>query len=100
MDGPRLAKDIMVTKLVTLSPHTHVFDGIRLLLKHEITGAPVVEDDQQYLGVFSEKCCMGVIDTHRSAGRRSWQRGSVMQTAGSRFHGHGPDHRRPADGCI
>ena len=61
MDGPRLAKDIMVTKLVTLSPHAHVFDGIRLLLKHEITGAPVVEDDQQYLGVFSEKCCMGVL---------------------------------------
>ncbi len=61
MDGPRLAKEIMVSKLVTLSSHADVFEGIRMLLKHRITGAPVVGEDQRYLGVFSEKCCMGVL---------------------------------------
>ena len=61
MKGPKLAKDIMVTKLVTLSPHMEVFGAISLLLKHEISGAPVVDDDENYLGVLSERCCMSVL---------------------------------------
>lgn len=61
MQGPRMAKDIMVTRLVTLPTQTHVFDGIRMLLKNRITGAPVVAEDERYLGVFSEKCCMGLL---------------------------------------
>ncbi len=39
MDHPRLARDIMVTKLVTLTPGTNVFDGIARLLKYNLTGA-------------------------------------------------------------
>jgi CBS domain-containing protein len=61
MKSQHLSKDIMATKLVELAPDTHVFDGIRLLLKHRITGAPVVGSDHKYLGVFSEKCSMGVL---------------------------------------
>ena len=58
----------MVTKLVTLTPDKHVYDGISRLLKHKITGAPVVDRDQNYHGVFSEKCCMKVLGvTARSA---------------------------------
>ncbi len=59
---PKPAKEIMVKKLVTLSPDKHVYDGIADLLKHDITGAPVVDRDQNFLGVFSEKCCMNVLD--------------------------------------
>lgn len=51
----------MVTKLVTVTPQTDVFDGIRLLLQHHITGAPVVDEEHNYLGVLSEKCCMSVL---------------------------------------
>jgi CBS domain-containing protein len=61
MAHPRNAEQIMVTKLVTLSPQMHVFDGIAALLGHNITGAPVVDNDRNYLGVFSEKCCMSVL---------------------------------------
>jgi CBS domain-containing protein len=56
--NPPLAKDIMVTKLVTLLPDTEVAEGIRVLVKNSISGAPVVERDGSYVGVFSEKCCM------------------------------------------
>ena len=61
MESPRVAADIMVTKLVTLAPETHVTHGISHLLKHNISGAPVVDADHNYLGVFSEKCCMSVL---------------------------------------
>lgn len=55
------AHDIMVTRLVKLSPHVDVLDAVRILLKNRISGAPVVDGDGKYLGVFSEKCAMHVI---------------------------------------
>lgn len=56
-----VAEDIMVTRLVTLSPHVDVLDAVRILLKNKISGAPVVDAEGKYLGVFSEKCAMHVI---------------------------------------
>ena len=58
----KTAYEIMVTKLVTLSPNEHIYDGVAGLLKNNITGAPVIDRRKKYLGVFSEKCCMNVLD--------------------------------------
>lgn len=58
---PKNAQEIMVTRLVTLSPAMHVSDGIERLFKHKITGMPVVDNDQNFLGVFSEKCLMKIL---------------------------------------
>ena len=63
LDPATLANEIMVTKLATLSPQMEVFDGISLLRKRSISGAPVVDGDRNFLGVFSEKCCVSVL-TH------------------------------------
>jgi len=61
MNTPLLAKDIMVTRLVTLTPHMDVFQAIGLLLKHRISGASVIDEERRFLGTFSEKCCMRVL---------------------------------------
>ena len=61
MNAPVVAKDIMVTKLVTLAPDMDVYEAISLLLSNRISGAPVVDSNRNYLGVFSEKCCMSVL---------------------------------------
>lgn len=61
MDGPILAKDFMVTRLVTLDPHLDVFAAMALLLKNKISGAPVIGADGEFLGVFEEKACMSVL---------------------------------------
>jgi CBS domain-containing protein len=61
MHQPRLARDVMVTDLVTLHPEGHVCDGMSQLLRAKISGAPVVDNDHNYLGVFSEKCCMSAL---------------------------------------
>ena len=55
------ARDIMVTKLVTLTPEVDALDALRKLLSHRISGAPVVDDEGNFLGVFSEKCSMSFI---------------------------------------
>ncbi len=58
MNEVKVAQDFMRRKLVTLSPHTRVLDGVARLLRDNISGAPVVDDQNQYVGVFSEKACM------------------------------------------
>ncbi len=55
------ARDFMVTRLVTLRPEMDVIDAVQRLLKNRISGAPVVDADGMYLGVFSEKCSMHVL---------------------------------------
>jgi CBS domain-containing protein len=47
--------------LVTLSPQTDVFQAIGFLLKNHISGAPVIDSDGSFLGVFSEKNSMSVL---------------------------------------
>lgn len=55
------ARDIMVKRLVTLRPELDVMVAVQRLLKNRISGAPVVDIDGTYLGVFSEKCSMHVL---------------------------------------
>ena len=55
------AGQIMKTKLVTFGPETNVFDAVKLLVKNKISGAPVVDQDNRLLGVFSEKSVMKVL---------------------------------------
>ncbi|QDU59316.1 inosine 5'-monophosphate dehydrogenase [Planctomycetes bacterium Pan216] len=61
MSKPFLAKDIMVTSLVTLSPKMDVYEAIDVLLRHKISGAPVVDEKNHLLGAFSERGCMAVM---------------------------------------
>ena len=61
MQGPAVAKDIMVTNLVTLGPGMDVFDAIDLLLKNRVSGAPVIDDQGEFLGVFSEHSCLELL---------------------------------------
>jgi CBS domain-containing protein len=58
---PMTAREFMVTDLVTFAPTDDVVRAVQTLLDHRISGAPVVERDGRYLGVFSEKCAMQVL---------------------------------------
>ncbi len=54
----KTASDVMATRLTTVTPDTDVASAIRLLVKQNISGMPVVDDQGQYVGVFSEKSCL------------------------------------------
>ena len=47
-------KDIMVTKMVTVSRETPIYEAARLLVEHNITGLPVIDADCRLVGVLSE----------------------------------------------
>lgn len=61
MNASFTARDIMVRKLITLSPQMDCFEALRLLVKYRISGAPVIDDDGNLQGVFTEKSAMSAL---------------------------------------
>lgn len=49
-----LAKEIMKTNLITVSPEASLFVAAHLMTKHNISGLPVVKDDHVLVGIISE----------------------------------------------
>jgi CBS domain-containing protein len=57
-------KDIMTTKVIYITQDTPVVDAIRLMVKNNITGVPVVEEDMTLLGVLSEQDVLRLLHTY------------------------------------
>ncbi|MFA6053651.1 MAG: CBS domain-containing protein [Methylobacter sp.] len=53
--------DYMSKRLVTLTKDTNVIDAVKKLLDHKITSAPVIDQQNRLLGMFSEKDVMSVV---------------------------------------
>lgn len=53
-------KDYMTGKLVTFHPDTDVLDAIHELVRNNIAGAPVVDDNGELVGMISELDCMKI----------------------------------------
>jgi CBS domain-containing protein len=49
------AKDIMTKDLITVKADTPIYDVLKHIAKHGISGLPVVEDDMTLVGIVSEK---------------------------------------------
>ena len=58
-----LVKDYMSGRLVKFSPDTDVLDVIQELVQHRISGAPIVDDHGNLVGMISEFDCMQVVLT-------------------------------------
>ncbi|MFQ5730477.1 MAG: CBS domain-containing protein [Planctomycetaceae bacterium] len=57
----KLAADVMAGSPITMSPATPVTEAINTLLHHRISGAPVVDDDGNLVGMISEIDLLNVI---------------------------------------
>ena len=49
------AKDIMTTDTISVKETTPILEAVELMAKHDISGMPVIEDDNTLVGVLSEK---------------------------------------------
>ncbi len=54
-------RDFMARKLITFRPDTNIYAAISTLVRNGISGAPVVGDQGELLGVLSEKDCLRVL---------------------------------------
>jgi CBS domain-containing protein len=55
--------DFMDTRVHTVSPDTDIFDAVESLLKNHVTGAPVVDEAGNVIGMLTEKDCLKLITT-------------------------------------
>jgi len=49
------ARDIMTKNAVSVKEDTPIYEAVKLLVKHNISGMPVVEDDMTLVGILFEK---------------------------------------------
>jgi CBS domain-containing protein len=61
MDRLPVVREYMARKLLTLKSDTKILDAVAFLLKHKISGAPVVDNDKHLIGVISEKDCLNLL---------------------------------------
>lgn len=55
MAKPLKARDIMTEKVLTVTPETHVHEAIQILVKHGVTGLPVVDFQGHVRGLITEQ---------------------------------------------
>ena len=48
------ALDVMVRDVVTVKPDDAVAEAVRLLAEHDVSAMPVVDDEENVVGVISE----------------------------------------------
>ncbi len=61
MDRLPVVREYMARKLLTLKSDTEILDVVAFLLKHKISGAPVVDNKEHLVGVISEKDCLNLL---------------------------------------
>ncbi|MHC4365598.1 MAG: CBS domain-containing protein [Planctomycetota bacterium] len=49
------AKDIMTENAISVKEETPIFEAVAIMVKHDISGMPVVENNMTLVGVLSEK---------------------------------------------
>ncbi len=54
-------KDYMATGLITLTPEMGVMEAVQKFLDYRISGAPVVDERGNMVGMLSEKDCLKVV---------------------------------------
>jgi len=51
----------MATDLITFTPDTEIFEAIDSMIENQISGAPVLNEKKELIGMISEKDCITVI---------------------------------------
>lgn len=72
-----LVRDYMAKNLTTFTPEMDISEAIKYLNKHKISGAPVVNDRGQLVGMLSEQDCLQV--ALQSTYYEDWVGGDVSQ---------------------
>ncbi len=53
-------RDYMTTALFTLQQNLEVLRAVRILVEHDISGAPVVDENGKLVGILTERDCMRI----------------------------------------
>ncbi|MEZ4792193.1 MAG: CBS domain-containing protein [Gelidibacter sp.] len=62
---PFKVSDFMTKDLITFKPEQKVISVVEMLIKHKISGGPVVNDNNELVGIISEGDCLKQISESR-----------------------------------
>jgi CBS domain-containing protein len=71
------ARDIMAKRLITFRADQPIDEAIKTLLKHGISGAPVVDDEHHLIGILSELDCLRTLSSDEFLGDEQEEAGLV-----------------------
>ncbi len=60
-------KNIMTTDVISVKKDTPIDDAVDLLVEHNVTGLPVVDEDMNLVGVISEKDMLSLLSEPESS---------------------------------
>jgi len=66
-------RDFMAKDLIVFKPEDDIYQAIDTLVKAEVSGAPVVDDEGKLAGIISQKDCLRILATgvfHNAPGGR------------------------------
>jgi len=58
------ARDVMTRQVICIKKDTPIFEAIRLMVKNNVTGVPVVENDMTLVGMLSEQDVLRLFHTY------------------------------------
>lgn len=58
MNTPLRVREHMTTDLVTITPDTEIMRAVYLLVEHDISGLPVVDEGGSLVGMLTERDCI------------------------------------------
>lgn len=71
------AGDLMIRHVITVSPEMELIDAIHILLREKISGAPVVDADDNVVGMLSEHDCLRIFALDEYSAEDYKEAGSV-----------------------
>ncbi|MDH5181934.1 MAG: CBS domain-containing protein [Gammaproteobacteria bacterium] len=54
-------KDFMQTNLVTINAEMEMMEAVRIMVEHGVSGVPVVDEQNNLIGIITEKDCMNIV---------------------------------------
>jgi CBS domain-containing protein len=66
------AKDIMTLEVVSILPEASIGEALRLMLKHRISGLPVIDKEGKLLGIVTEGDFLRRVETGTERNRGGW----------------------------
>jgi CBS domain-containing protein len=61
------AKDIMTRNIITVKKNTPIYEAVQLVVKHGVSGIPVIRDDMTVEGIVSEKDLINLVHAKEDA---------------------------------
>ena len=66
------AADVMTPNVISVSPNTSIAEMIKLMLDNRISGLPVMDDNDELVGIVTEGDCLRRTETGTERRRPSW----------------------------